>query len=401
MNPQYALTTASYWGFTLTDGALRMLVVLHFHQLGYSPLEIALLFLFYEFFGIVTNLLGGWVAGRIGLGNTLLAGLLLQCTALGLLTVDPAWLSVLYVMFAQALSGIAKDLVKLSAKSSVKLLVDEGANDKLYRWVAALTGSKNALKGIGFFLGGLLLSQFGFSNALLGLALGLGLITGFALFFLNRSLGKTEFKPKFTELFSSSGRINRLSAARFFLFGARDVWFVVALPVYLQIEQGWQAISVAELLALWVMGYGLVQFLTPRITQLRDAAQGSTPQQNALVRWGLLLALSPAVLAVSLSLGPGIDASAAIVLGIAVFGVLFAINSAVHSYLIVHYADTDGVARDVGFYYMSNAAGRLAGTLLSGALYQAYGLAHCLWVSAAFILLATAISYVSKSNAIR
>ncbi|MGB5180198.1 MAG: MFS transporter, partial [Gammaproteobacteria bacterium] len=48
----YLVVTVGYWAFTVTDGAIRMLVVLYFHLLGYSPFEVAMLFLFYEFFGI-------------------------------------------------------------------------------------------------------------------------------------------------------------------------------------------------------------------------------------------------------------------------------------------------------------------------------------------------------------
>src|SRR5580704_13431076 len=162
----YAVVTAAYWAFTLTDGALRMLVLLHFHALGYSPVELAFLFLFYEFFGVVTNLVGGWMAARMGLRVTLLGGLALQVASLIMLgMVNPAWAratSVAYVMGAQSLSGIAKDLTKMSAKSSIKVLFPENQESSLFKWVALLTGSKNALKGAGFFLGGLLLSVFGY-----------------------------------------------------------------------------------------------------------------------------------------------------------------------------------------------------------------------------------------------
>ena len=155
---QYLLVTGNYWAFTLTDGALRMLVVLYFHGLGYSPLAIASLFLFYEIFGVVTNLVGGWLGARLGLNRTMNIGLALQVLALGMLLAPSLWLTVPWVMGAQALSGIAKDLNKMSAKSSIKLLVPGEAQGQLYRWVALLTGSKNALKGVGFFLGGALLA---------------------------------------------------------------------------------------------------------------------------------------------------------------------------------------------------------------------------------------------------
>lgn len=370
---QYLIITAGYWAFTLTDGALRMLVVLHFHQLGFSPLDVALLFLFYELFGVVTNLVGGWLAARLGLATTMIAGLVLQVGALSMLLVDPAWLTVAYVMVAQALSGIAKDLNKMSAKSGVKLVADDGS--QLYRWVAILTGSKNALKGVGYFIGGLMLTAFGFQGAVATMAGALAVASLATLFLLDLSAGRTTFKPKFTDVFSKSGPVNRLSAARLFLFGSRDVWFVVALPVYLQLEQGWSNVAVGTLLALWIIGYGAIQSGAPLIAR--------NPDGRTAVLWGAALAVIPATMA---ALGLNI------VTGVLLFGAIFAINSAVHSFLIVSYADRDGVSLDVGFYYMSNAAGRLFGTVLSGWLYQAYGIEVCLLASAVMVAVATGVS---------
>jgi predicted MFS family arabinose efflux permease len=383
---QYAIVTASYWAFTLTDGALRMLVVLHFHQLGYSPLEIALLFLFYEFFGVVTNLFGGWLAARLGLAATLISGLTLQVAALAMLLVDDAMLTVAYVMVAQALSGIAKDLSKMSAKSSVKLIAgsEEG---RLYRWVAALTGSKNALKGIGFFLGGALLSVLGFQDAIAAMAITLGAIAVATIFGIDKSLGKTSFTPKFRDLMSKSAKVNRLSAARLFLFGSRDVWFVVAVPVFLQVELGWTNVAVGSLLAFWILGYGAIQIAAPTITGIRS---GREPDGRSAVGWGMLLAGITTLIVIALALN--VDVTVAVVGGLIAFGAVFAVNSAIHSYLIVSYADADGVTLDVGFYYMSNAAGRLIGTILSGWVYQSQGLPTCLIVSAAFVAAATVIS---------
>ena len=383
---QYAIVTASYWAFTLTDGALRMLVVLHFHQLGYSPLDIALLFVFYEIFGVVTNLVGGWLAARVGLAATLITGLFLQVGALSMLLVEDAALTVAYVMTAQALSGIAKDLNKMSAKSSVKLIAGD-SQGRLYRWVAALTGSKNALKGIGFFLGGALLATIGFTSAIATMAAALAIIAVVSLVALDRDLGKTSFKPKFSDVWSKSAKVNRLSAARLFLFGSRDVWFAVALPVFLQLELGWSSTGVGTLLAVWIVGYGAIQALAPAITGARS---GRHPDGRTVVAWGLALACMPTLIVVGLGLD--FDVAATLVIGLLLFGVVFAINSAVHSYLIVAYAQTDGVSLDVGFYYMSNAAGRLLGTVLSGWLYQSYGLEVCLLTSAGFVSLATAIS---------
>ncbi|MHB8913332.1 MAG: organoarsenical effux MFS transporter ArsJ [Lysobacter sp.] len=384
---QYALVTGNYWAFTLTDGALRMLVVLHFHQLGYGPLQIALLFLFYEIFGVVTNLVGGWLGARIGLNRTMNIGLGLQIAALAMLAVPGASLTVPWVMAAQALSGIAKDLNKMSAKSSVKLLVSDNAQGTLYRWVAALTGSKNALKGVGFFLGGVLLSALTFRGAVLAMAAALALVWLSSLVFLKRDLGKAKAKPKFRDIFSKSRAVNVLSAARLCLFGARDVWFVVALPVFLATTLGWQHWRVGAFLSLWVIGYGLVQALAPRLT---GRGTGTLPDGRTAFAWALVLAVIPAAMAVLLV--QGISPQGVLVIGLSGFGVLFAINSSLHSYLIVSYASEDGVSLDVGFYYMANALGRLLGTVLSGWIYQVSGLAACLVVSAVLIALAALVS---------
>lgn len=391
---QYALVTASYWAFTLTDGALRMLVVLFFHQLGYSPLQIAMLFLFYEFFGMVTNLLGGWVAARFGLAVTLLGGLALQVGALSMLLVDTTMLTVAYVMVAQALSGIAKDLNKMSAKSSVKALAGE-AEGRLYRWVAALTGSKNALKGIGFFLGGGLLSWLGFQGGILVMAVVLLAVALVAACLIDFAMGRTRFKPKFSQVLSKSDPVNKLSAARFFLFGARDVWFVVALPVYLQMQLGWSGVQVGTFLAVWIIGYGLVQSMAPVITGSRS---GKHPDGRTAVWWGITLAVIP--LAIVLAMRTPLGAELALLCGLLMFGAVFAVNSAVHSYLIVSYADADGMTLDVGFYYMSNAAGRLLGTILSGWIYQEWGLTACLICSAVLVAVSSLTALMLPRRAI-
>ncbi|SFG86892.1 organoarsenical effux MFS transporter ArsJ [Pseudomonas sp. NFACC45] len=384
---QYLLVTGNYWAFTLTDGALRMLVVLHFHALGYSPLQIAALFLFYEIFGVITNLVGGYLGARLGLNRTMNIGLGMQVVALLMLTVPLAWLSIPWVMGAQALSGIAKDLNKMSAKSSIKLLVPDGQQGKLYKWVAILTGSKNALKGVGFFLGGALLALIGFKGSLLAMAGVLALIWIGSLMLLKKDLGKAKAKPRFRDILSKSKAINILSAARMFLFGARDVWFVVALPVYLSSVFGWDFWKVGGFLAAWVIGYGIVQSFAPSITGKK---RGHVPDGRAAFVWALALAGLPA--AIALGLDNGLSPQAVLLGGLMVFGVLFAVNSSLHSYLIVSYAKEDGVSLDVGFYYMSNAMGRLLGTVLSGWVYQTYGLGACLWISSAFVLLAALIS---------
>src|SRR5690606_28621511 len=384
---QYLVVTGNYWAFTLTDGALRMLVVLHFHGLGYSPLQIAALFLFYEIFGVVTNLVGGWLGARLGLNRTMNIGLGMQVAALLMLTVPAAMLSVPWVMAAQALSGIAKDLNKMSAKSSIKLLVPDSQQGTLYQWVAVLTGSKNALKGVGFFLGGLLLTGLGFTGAVLAMAAVLALVWLASLVLLKKDLGKAKSKPRFRDLLSKSRAINILSAARLFLFGARDVWFVVALPVFLASRFGWDFWQVGGFLASWVIGYGIVQSIAPYFTGKRS---GRVPDGRAAFVWALPLAGLPA--AIALGLYSELPAQAVLIGGLLLFGALFAVNSSLHSYLIVSYAKEDGVSLDVGFYYMSNALGRLVGTLLSGWVFQQYGLETCLWVSSGFVVLAALIS---------
>lgn len=391
---QYLLVTGNYWAFTLTDGALRMLVVLHFHALGYSPLQIAALFLFYEIFGVITNLVGGYLGARLGLNRTMNIGLGIQVAALLMLTVPVAWLTIPWVMGAQALSGIAKDLNKMSAKSSIKLLVPDGQQGKLYQWVAILTGSKNTLKGVGFFLGGALLALIGFKGALLVMAGVLAVIWISSVMLLKKDLGKAKAQPKFRDILSKSRAINILSAARMFLFGARDVWFVVALPVYLSSVFGWDFWQVGGFLAAWVIGYGIVQSFAPRITGKK---KGHVPDGRAAFVWALTLAGLPALIA--LGLYTGLSPQTVLLGGLMIFGALFAVNSSLHSYLIVSYAKEDGVSLDVGFYYMSNALGRLIGTVLSGWVYQLYGLEACLWISSAFVLLAALISIALPRHA--
>jgi MFS family permease len=386
------LVTAAYWAFTLTDGALRMLVLLHFHDLGYAPVELAFLFVLYELFGVVTNLVGGWIAARLGLRATLLGGLAMQVVALSMLSaLDAGWaraVSVAYVMSAQALSGIAKDLTKTSSKSAIKVLVPEGAPSSLFRWVAVLTGSKNALTGVGFFLGGVLLVGLGFRGSLLAMASALlAALVGCALA-LPRDLGKAQRKTKLTQILSKSRDINVLSAARFFLFGARDIWFVVGVPVFLSVRLGWDHAQVGGFLAAWVIGYGVVQSLAPGLIGI--FTRGRAPQGRSLQVLAFLLT------GVTLAIAVGIAADShpewILLGGLAVFGMVFALNSSVHSYLILEYSERDDVALNVGFYYMANAGGRLVGTLLSGLAYQVTGVAGCLFASMAFALVAGVLS---------
>jgi len=380
----YLLITGSYWAFTLTDGAIRMLVVLYFHLLGYSPFEVAMLFLFYEFFGIVTNLVGGWLGARIGSTYTMHIGMALQVLALLMLTVPEAWFSVAYVMFAQALSGIAKDLNKMSAKAGVKTLLPQDGDRRLFKWVAMLTGSKNALKGVGFFLGAILLEFVGFRGALLVLAGALLLVLIFTAILLPSGLGKAKAKPKFSQLFSNTPAINWLSAARFFMFGARDIWFVVGLPVFLFSVLGWNFSEVGAFLALWVIVYGMIQSCVPMILR------GHHPSGATARTWAFVLVMIPAGIAIALQ--QGLDPNWVIIIGLMVFAAVFAVNSSVHSYLIVAWSEHDKVSMNVGFYYMANAGGRLTGTVLSGWVYQTQGLQGCLWWSTLFVLMSALFS---------
>jgi len=388
----YTLVTGAYWGFTLTDGALRMLVLLHFYELGYTPVQIAFLFLLYEFCGVITNLVGGWAGSHLGLKVTLFAGLALQVIALSALALlDPTWpalLSVSYVMGLQALSGVAKDLTKMSSKSAIKVLVPQEADSALFKWVAVLTGSKNALKGAGFFLGGLLLATVGFRASLLLMAGGLALVLLATIISLPGTIGMAKKKTRFRAILSKSREINLLSAARLFLFGSRDIWFVVGLPVFLSASLGWSHTQVGGFLALWVIGYGGVQTLAPNL--LRRGLAGGTPRGGTASAGAFVLAALTVLIA--LGVQAGLSLWWTVVAGLALFGFVFAVNSSVHSYLILAYTESEDVALNVGFYYMANAMGRLVGTLLSGAIFQLSGLVGCLWVSASFLLAAGGLS---------
>ena len=384
----YALVTGAYWADTIADGAIRVLVLFSFYERGYSPFAVASLFLFYEFFGIITNAVGGWLAARLGLKATLIGGLTLQTFALLMLAVVPsAWLVVPYVMVSQAFSGIAKDLTKMSSKSAVKLVAPDDGSDALFRWVAILTGSKNSLKGVGFFIGGLLLTLIGFQHAVLVLAALVAAALVVVLTMMRAPLGSTDRTAKFRQMFSPNRAVNVLAAARVFLFAARDVWFVVGLPVFLRAELHWSFWQAGAFLAVWVIGYGIVQALAPRVV--------TSPGGRTATALAFVLAVFPAGIAIAL--GTGADPRLTVVAGLVAFGVIFALNSAVHSYLILHYADGDKVAMSVGFYYMANAAGRLAGTVLSGLLYQWHGLEACLWASSLFVLAAGALSLLLPS----
>ena len=389
----FFLITFSYWFFMLTDGALRMLVLLHFHTLGFSPLQLAYLFLLYEFFGMVTNLTAGWIAKKIGLNITLYIGLFLQILSLLLLTqIDKNWsitLSVIFVMATQGLSGAAKDLTKMSAKSSVKLLAPDN-NSKLFQWVSFMTGSKNAVKGFGFLLGSLLLTFIGFKSSLFFMAAFLSITLILVLILLRDKLSTTKKDTKFSEVFSKNKNINYLSLGRVFLFGARDTWLVVALPIFLysilsdgSIESNHKAFFViGTFMAGWTVFYGFVQSITPKLVSNNN----STRKQIEF--WASALAVIPLFL-IPLNFYTQDFLLHITIFVLFVFGFVFAINSSIHSFLILKFTDKNRVTLDVGFYYMSNAFGRLMGTLLSGLSYQYGGFSAC-------VLVATILLFINR-----
>ncbi|MEZ5645559.1 MAG: organoarsenical effux MFS transporter ArsJ [Burkholderiaceae bacterium] len=388
----YAIVTAAYWGFTLTDGALRMLVLLHFYQLGYSPFTLAFLFLLYEAAGVLANLVGGWLATRYGITRMLSIGLGTQITGFLLLSLlQPGWaaaLSVAWVVVAQGICGVAKDLTKTASKSAIKVTqaqakAEDGGNSQLFKWVAWFTGSKNAMKGVGFFLGGVLLQALGFRVALWCMAALLAVVLAGVLLSLPTLMGKSKASKSARELFAKNAGINGLAAARVVLFGARDVWFVVGVPVFLY-SQGWTFTMVGGFLAAWTIGYGLVQALAPAI--VRRSADGLSHEVPAARLWSALLALVPMGLALAVWLDlPHLQW--VVVGGLGLFGFAFAVNSSVHSYLVLAYAGSEKAAEDVGFYYAANALGRFFGTLMSGLLYQWGGLLYALLGSALMLVL--------------
>jgi MFS family permease len=395
----YAVVTASYMSFTLTDGAIRMLVLLHFYQLGYTPFTLAFLFLLYETAGIFANLGGGWLALRFGIPRMLAIGLSLQIFGLLMLSgLQPGWsaaASVAWVVAAQGIAGVAKDLTKTASKSAIKATSQQGSG-QLFKWVAWFTGSKNAMKGLGFFVGGALLQFVGFSQALWLMAAMLAVVlTGVALS-LPRTLGKAKASKSFRELFAKTRPINLLAAARIFMFGSRDVWFVVGLPVFLY-ANGWKYMAVAGFLAAWTVMYGGVQALAPQV--IRRSLDGLSREVPEARLWGAVLTAIPVALALVLSTGAPGRPDLVLVVGLAIFGFAFAVISSLHSYLILAYAGSEKAAEDVGFYYAANAAGRLAGILLSGILTQAGGIQACLWGSAAMLAICLAMTFLLPAAA--
>jgi MFS transporter, APGE family, 1-arseno-3-phosphoglycerate exporter len=390
----YAIVTASYWGFTLVDGALRMLVLLHFFRLGYTPFTLAFLFLLYEAAGIAANLGGGWLASRFGIPRMLAVGQSLQIAGLIMLsTLNPGWsaaASVVWVVIAQGIAGIAKDVTKTASKSAIKATSAEGSG-QLFRWVAWFTGSKNAMKGIGFFIGGLLLDLVGFQHALWLMAALLGVILVAGLLLLPVQLGKAKSSKSVRELFGKSRGVNLLAAARIFMFGARDVWFVVGLPVFLY-ANGWRFVEVGGFLAIWTIAYGGIQAVAPSL--VTRSADGLSREVPAARLWAGLLVAVPAALALVMQFPGAWRPDLIVVGGLLLFGIPFAVNSSLHSYLILAYAGSEKAAEDVGFYYAANATGRLMGILLSGLLYQLGGIAACLVGSAVMLAICWLITFL-------
>ena len=329
----------------------------------------------------------------------LMAGQLLQIGGLCMLSaLQPDWgaaMSVIWVVLAQGVAGVAKDFTKTSSKSAIKASSSQDMG-QLFRWVAWFTGSKNATKGAGFFIGGFLLQVVGFRPALWLMAGMLAIVLVGVMLLLPRTLGKAKSSKSFRELFAKTRAINLMAAARVFMFGSRDVWFVVALPVYLY-GFGWQYMQVAGFVAAWTIGYGAVQALAPQVvTRSRDGLSREVPAARL---WGAVLTVIPVVLAILLQM-PGVPhPDMILVIGLLVFGFAFAVISSLHSYLILAYAGSEKAAEDVGFYYAANAAGRLFGIMLSGVLTQIGSMPACLWGSAIMLGICLVLTALLPSGA--
>jgi predicted MFS family arabinose efflux permease len=228
----------------------------------------------------------------------------------------------------------------------------------------------------------LLLQAVGFQAALWTMAALLALVFVGVVSFVPPLMGKSKASKSAKELFAKNRGINLLAAARVALFGARDVWFVVGVPVFLY-ASGWNFTMVGGFLAMWTIGYGAVQAFAPAL--VRRSEDGLSTEVPAARLWSGLLAVVPVGLAVLVAMKvPHLDW--VVVGGLGLFGFAFAVNSSVHSYLILAYAGSEKAAEDVGFYYAANALGRFFGTLLSGLLYQWGGLLFSLSGSAAMLI---------------
>lgn len=380
----FVVVSLCYQAFTLSDGALRMLVLLHLHEAGQTALALALLLLPYEIAGVFTNLLGGWLGARFGLKPVLVVGLVLQIAACVMLGVRASQLTLAYVMATQVLSGIAKDLAKTAAKSYVRRLAPEAESGPLFRLVAVLTGSKNVTKGLGFFLGGALLAGLGFAATNFALAGLLTVMTVAAALWLPATAGKP--RARLTSVFAQQPAIQWLAVARLFLFGSRDAWFAVALPLFLVASWDWGSTAVGALLSAWVIGYGVLQAAAPALVRARDLAAGAG-------RASLTTCLLVVPLWITWYGLQQPDPGVWVLAGLFVYGALFAVTSSLHSWLVVAAAGAEDVAERVGFYYAANAGGRLLGTFASGYLFDrcaggANGLSCTVLASGVAVLLA-------------
>ena len=366
----------AYNALTLSDGALRMIVLFHYASLGYNALSLALVFATYEFCGVIVNLVGGALAQRLGTIVTLRIGLALQCLVLVGMALPTDLPAVGVVMLLQGLAGIAKDLTKISAKSAITAL-HNNESDRLFRAIAWLTGAKNTLKGIGFFVGGVLFVGLGVRSALLSMAaiVCLGLVGTIGL----SNAGIRAKKRQFSGFFAQSRAVNLLAAARIFLFGARDIWLAVALPLFVAQAPGWGFWQSGGVMAAYTIGYGIIQATTPRILAGRPAPNGTATALLAIIPFGIcgitgIYALSQRV-----------DVWVMLI-AVCLFSMGFALNSAVHSFLIAAYAQRDAISLDIGFYYSANALGRLCGTVISGWCYTQWGIAGALLAAAVALI---------------
>jgi MFS family permease len=381
------IITNTYLFFSLTDGAIRMIVLLHFFHLGFSPLSLAFIFLLYELVGVITNLVGGWLASYYGIKRMFTFGVLLQIFGLFFLSFySPSWgifSSILWVMIAQGISGIAKDISKTSSKSAIKIVSGDGKGI-LFKWVSWFTGLKNISKGLGFFVGSLLIEIISFQYSLYFLMFFL-IICLFFLFFLDSEIGVFKTSRNLKQFFSKSKNINILSMARLFLFGSRDIWFVVGLPIFLY-SAGWSFWHVGSFLAFWIIGYGFCQSFVPFL--IKKSIDGFTLEISLAKFWVFILMIIQLALLILIHLDVQyISTEKILIFVLLIYGGVFSINSALHSYLILKFSGNSSVTEDVGFYYSSNALGRFFGTFLSGYLYQITGITGCIGGSFIFILI--------------
>jgi MFS family permease len=417
----FVIISSSYLLFTITDGAIRMIVLLHAYNKSFSALEVSITFTLYELAGVFTNLAAGFMGAKWGIKLTLISGLSLQLLSYGLLFAwQDDWTkreSIIFVTVAQMFAGIAKDLTKLGGKTVTKLVTPEQKETHLFKLVSLITGWKNSLKGVGYFLGSALLSvsyelALGFMMGLVVLAM------PWAILGLDKSLGTAKKRnASWKEVFNlENRRLNILSLARLFLFASRDFWFEVPLPFFLRSPScdglgtsscllnencgngavcgesgfceninpgggcgglGLNRVVVGAFLGGYIILYGQVQAWTPQL--VTGPLKQTPPNKLTEVFWGLINCIPTLVMAIVMTWAPAFEAgdTAAmtiwLIVVIVTFAIIFAINSSIHSFLVVNYASKDKVAVSVGFYYMSNAIGRLLGTLGSGILYTYVG----------------------------